>query len=313
MASHPTVTGQPPTCALLVPCRNGAAFLPRLFASARAQTRPFDEIWLFDDGSADESSAVATALGAKVLRSDQSLGPSAARNRLIAACTCDWLHFHDADDTMEPRYLERVLQEIRPDTDLVICDMPWVEEETGRVDNRWTYDGAALARHPAAYLLVNTIGGINGLYRRASLTAIGGFDENLRFWEDLELNLRLSARGARTAVVNEDLVTAYRRRGSYSNSNLREVWHVKLQIMDRLCPTADATLRATLAVEAETIADRFAALNLWPDVPVALALARKAGGDPPTTRNPFLRLLKRLLPAAWTFRLQRALRKSLAA
>jgi glycosyltransferase involved in cell wall biosynthesis len=301
-----------PTFGLLIPCKNGAAFLPRLFASVRSQTRAFDEIWLFDDGSQDDSSAVAAAFGARVLRSEHSLGPSAARNRLVAACGCDWLHFHDADDIMDPRYLERVAMEARPGIDLVICDMPWIEEETGRRENHWTYDAAALARHPAAYLLVNTIGGINGLYRRDALHAIGGFDENLKYWEDLELNLRLHARGPRAAVVNEDLVTAYRRRGSYSNSNLGEVWRVKLRIMENLRPGANDTLRATIVTEAETIADRFAALMLWNDVPSALALARRAGGNPPTTRNPLLRLLKPLVPDAWTFRLQYALRKKLA-
>lgn len=301
-----------PTFGLLVPCKNGALFLPRLLASARAQTRTFDEIWVFDDGSTDESASVAEALGARVLRSPRSVGPAAGRNRLSAVCACDWLHFHDADDTMDPRYLERVAALAQPGSDVVICDMLWLEEDTGRVDNRWTYDGAALARHPAAYLLLNTIGGINGLYRRAALAAAGGFDEQLRFWEDLELNLRLSARGAGVAVVNEDLVTAYRRRASYSNSNLGEVWRVKLRIMDRLLPAADEYLRTTIAGEAETIADRFAALGLWSDIPTALALARHAGGDPPTTRNPALRLCKRFLPASWTFRLQRALRHALS-
>jgi glycosyltransferase involved in cell wall biosynthesis len=308
MAVEPPMTSSA-RFGLLVPCKNGAPFLPRLFASARAQSRPFDELWLFDDGSTDGSGEVAAAHGAKVLRSEASLGPSAARNRLTTACRCDWLHFHDADDIMDPLYLERTAARIAEGVDLVICDMPWVEEETGRRENHWTYDEAALARHPAAYLLLNTVGGINGLYRREALLAVGGFDENLKFWEDLELNLRLGARGARTAVVNEDLVTAYRRRGSYSNSNLGEVWRVKLRIMERLLPGADPTLRATIAAEAETIAGRLAALRAWGDIGSALAVARRAGANPPTTRHPALRLLKPLLPATWTFRLQHALRQ----
>ncbi len=301
-----------PTFALLVPCKNGARFLPRLFASVRAQTRPFDEIWVFDDGSDDDSSKVAAALGARVLRAEKSLGPSAARNRLTAACVCDWIHFHDADDTMDPHYLERVATRVKPGIDVVVCDMLWIEEETGKEENRWTYDGAALARHPTAYLLVNTIGGINGLYRRSALVAVGGFDETLRFWEDMEINQRLGQRGTGTEVINENLVTAYRHRCGYSNSNLGEVWRVKLQIMDRLLAKADAALLATIATEAETIADRFAVMNLWSDVPTALTLARQAGGNPPTTNNTALRLLKYFLPDAWTFRLQYRLRKSRA-
>jgi glycosyltransferase involved in cell wall biosynthesis len=292
------------TYGLLVPCRNGARYLPRLFDSMRAQTRPFDQFWFFDDGSDDDSGALAERAGARVIRADRSGGPSAARNRLAAECNCTWLHFHDADDTMAPNYLERISSFASEAIDLVVCDMLWIEEATGRVDNLWRYDQAALTRHPAASLLVNTIGGINGLYRRAPFLAAGGFDESLTYWEDMELNLRLFARGIRCAVVNEDLVTAYRRTASYSNSNLGEVWRVKLRIMRSLLAQADAELKATIAREAETIADRFALLDSWHDVPTALALGVEAGGDPPATRSLALRLLKHILPRRWSFRLQ---------
>jgi len=301
----------PPTFGLLVPCRNGAPFLSRLFASARAQTRAFDEIWLFDDGSDDGSGALAGQSGARVLRSDRTVGPSAARNRLIAACGCRWLHFHDVDDIMDPRYLERVAAHTAPGVEVVVCNMVWLNEGTGGVDNRWTYDAAALARDPVSYLVRNTVGGINGLYRREALLAVGGFDESLRYWEDLDLNLRLSRR-TRPAVVPEELVTAFRRRASYSNANLGEVWRVKLHLMARLLADATPAARTTLAAEAEAVAGRLAALGCWRDVPAALALARRAGGNPPTTRHPGLRLLKRIVPAATAFRLQWALHRILA-
>ena len=297
-----------PTFGLIVPCHNGAQYLPRLLASVRAQTRPFDEIWLFDDGSTDNSAALAHQAGMRVLRADSPRGPAAARNQLAAACNCTWLHFHDVDDTMAPRYLERVAAVARADTDLIICDMLWVEEDTERVENHWRYDHAALIRHPAAYLLVNTIGGINGLYRRATFLAAGGFDETLTYWEDMDLNVRLFARGLRCTVVNEDLVTAYRRRASYSNANLGEVWRVKLRIMQRMLAGADAELATAIAAEAEIIGGRLATLARWEDVPAALALCRQAGGHPPTTKSPVLCLLKLVLPDIWCFRLQYRLR-----
>lgn len=297
-----------PTYGLLVPCKNGASFLQRLFDSAHAQTKPFDEIWLFDDGSTDNSAELASRLGAQVLRSDKSLGPSAARNRLIEACQCDWLHFHDADDTMDPHYLERVSTAAIAGTDVVVCNMQWLEEQTGRIENHWCYDTAEFARDAQSYLIVNTVGGINGLYRRTTLEAIKGFDESLHFWEDTDLNLRLARHGAHIVAVPEDLVSAYRRTSSYSNTNLNAVWRAKLALMTALLPQAHHSLRATIAIEAERVAGRLAQLNAWRDVPSALDLAVRAGGNPPTTDNLALRTLKHLLPRTWTFRLQHRLR-----
>lgn len=300
---------QSPTFALAIPCKNGAAFLPRLFESVRAQTRPFDEIWLFDDGSNDKSGEIAEQLGARILKSEKSLGPSAARNRLIAASSCEWIHFHDADDTMSPTYLEKVSARVNSNTDIVVCNMIWLEEETGRRENHWRYSKEAFDRHAASYLVVNTIGGINGLYRKSALIGIGGFNENLMFWEDTDLNLRLAEKGAGFDVLEEDLVTAFRRKSSFSNSNLTAVWMAKLQLIDRLRLKADHILLSTIAVEAEAIANRLALLKAWNLVPSALKVAQLAGGNPPTTKNPFLRTLKRVAPSSWAFRLQVLLRK----
>jgi len=310
MAAHKEMT-QAITFGLGIPCKNGAPFLPRLFASIHAQTKPFDEIWLFDDGSEDSSRAIAASFGARVLSSPVSLGPSAARNRLITACSCEWLHFHDADDTMAPTYLERVAACVRPEIDLVVCNMLWIDEKTGRIENHWRYNAHAFARNPAAYLIVNTIGGINGLYRRSALLSAGAFDESLKFWEDTELNLRLAKHGAKADVVEEDLVTAYRRGASYSNSNLVNVWLVKLQLIDGLRSDPDQFLRQTIAIEAEAIANRLARLDAWSEIPHALKVASLAGGNPPTTNNWLLRVLKRILPLSWTFRLQVKIRRLL--
>ena len=300
------------TCALLVPCKNGASYLPRLFASVRAQTRPFNELWVFDDGSTDDTSQVAGALGAKVIRSETSLGPSAARNRLIDASESEWLHFHDADDTLAPLYLERVMKQAVPPVSVVVCDMEWRFERTGQLDMTWRYDEHALNASPTSYLVQNTIGGINGLYRRDALRRVHGFDESLSFWEDLDLNLRLARNGTRYSVVNEFLVTAFRRENSHSNSSLPNVWTCKLRLMEGLLAEADSTLRSTIAREAETIAERLAQLGAWPNVAFALQIARRAGANPPTTRNLLVGAAKRVVPSTWAFRLQYGVRKMLS-
>jgi glycosyltransferase involved in cell wall biosynthesis len=75
--------GRPVRVTALIPCHNGAAFLPASIASVRAQTRPVDEILVVDDASTDDSVAVAEAEGARVLRLAQNAGRP---RRGTAAC-----------------------------------------------------------------------------------------------------------------------------------------------------------------------------------------------------------------------------------
>ena len=89
-----TVTG----ISLLIPCKNAAGYLPRLFEGVRAQSRPFAEIICYDDNSTDATCEVAEGLGARVIKAEgPSTGPAKARNRLAMAASAPWIHFHDAD------------------------------------------------------------------------------------------------------------------------------------------------------------------------------------------------------------------------
>ncbi len=72
------------TVAAVIPHWNRRDLLEPLFASLAAQTRPFDEIILVDNGSTDGSAALAER-HATVIRLQQNLGFAAAVNRGIAA------------------------------------------------------------------------------------------------------------------------------------------------------------------------------------------------------------------------------------
>ena len=97
-----------PAVSVVVPCFNAAPFLRESVGSALAQTRPPLEVIVVDDGSTDDSAAVASAMGAsvRVIRQDNR-GESAARNRAIDAARGDWIAFLDADDVWRPTKLER--------------------------------------------------------------------------------------------------------------------------------------------------------------------------------------------------------------
>jgi glycosyltransferase involved in cell wall biosynthesis len=291
-------------CALLIPCRNGASFLPRLFASVRAQDSRFAEVIVFDDGSSDNTAEVARAHGAKVLRSEASMGPSHARNRLVEATQCTWVHFHDADDVLNPRFLTQTAKAASAgNVDMIVCAMRWINEEDGSEHSVWHYDEAQLQSAPLSHLVRCTIGGINGTYRRSEFARHGGF-EGRDFWEDLEFTARWLRQGARVRVIPEVLVTAYRRRGSYSNSHLVQVWRSKLALLERWLPDATNAEREVIATETGHIAAQSVAVGDRAGVKRALALNRRAGGNAPTTSHPLLRLLKPVLPGWYLLWLQ---------
>lgn len=288
---------------LLVPCFNAAAHLPRLFASVRAQTLPFAEVICYDDASTDDTARVATDLGASVLRETINRGPAAARNRLWRAARTEWVHFHDADDLMDPRYHEEATQRATADTDVVICAARWLRAGDGQIESEWHYSEGELAHDPVGYLLSNPVGGINGLYRTAALAAIGGYDERLRVWEDADLHVRLALHGARFAVIEKVLVTALRH-GTGISAPLAANWRCRLQALEGYAGLLPAPQRPALLRAIDAAARELLAAGDGEAVQRALALSRTLGGTPPASGNPLVRAVRSVCGATTALRLQ---------
>src|SRR5947207_15693728 len=96
-----------PTLAICVPAYNAIQFLPRLLRSVREQTVSFDQVWVYDDGSIDATAELAADLGAQVVRGEATRGCATGRNVLAERASCEWVHFHDADDALHPDFVER--------------------------------------------------------------------------------------------------------------------------------------------------------------------------------------------------------------
>jgi glycosyltransferase involved in cell wall biosynthesis len=99
---------------VVVTAHNYGRFLPECLASLDRQTAPIDELVVVDDASTDDTADVLTRLLASlslgqvttVLRHDVRRGAAASLNEGIAHTSGELVANVDADDTVEPRYLE---------------------------------------------------------------------------------------------------------------------------------------------------------------------------------------------------------------
>jgi glycosyltransferase involved in cell wall biosynthesis len=83
---------------VVIPTYNTSRYLPDAVASVRAQQWPDTEIIVVDDGSTDETPAIAAAWPDVTYLRQQNAGVAAARNRGVETATGRWLAFLDADD-----------------------------------------------------------------------------------------------------------------------------------------------------------------------------------------------------------------------
>ncbi len=101
------------TAACLINNYNYGRFVTEAVRSAVAQSRPFDEIIVVDDGSTDDSVERLTALAGEYpirVLTKSNEGQLSAFNRGTAVNQSDVVMFLDADDLYDPRYLEQAMQ-----------------------------------------------------------------------------------------------------------------------------------------------------------------------------------------------------------
>ena len=299
----------PPTesITLLVPCYNASRYLPRLIESVRALTRPFDAILCYDDGSKDDTVAVARQLGLNIITGHHNAGVSVARNRLAAAATTEWIHFHDADDIILPQFLARLAPACDSNHDVVTCDADWVNEVTCATIIAWRYNPLALIHDPLSHLLENAMGLNCSIIRRSLWATVGGCDEKLGMWEDADVHIRLANAHARFAHVSEVHTHSLRHDDSFSHDYLKS-WTYRLTALESYATRFPPRVHPVIADQAEIAARSLCQLGGFTPARRALALNHSLGGRAPTSHHPVIRALRRLAGPWTALRVQQLLR-----
>jgi glycosyltransferase involved in cell wall biosynthesis len=164
--------------------------------SVLGQTFADFELLVVDDGSTDDTDAVVGAIDDERLlyrRLPANRGQATARNEGWRHARGELIAFLDSDDRWVPEKLARFLEVMRGAPDGIGC----VYSDMWLVRRRQYFQSPPIERgrwiNPATGWYQSSQLGIQAaMIRRHALEAVGGFDEALRGYDDMELLLRLS-------------------------------------------------------------------------------------------------------------------------
>lgn len=258
-----------PRVSVVVPNYNYAALLPERLRSIFAQTRQDFEVILLDDASTDDSVAVLERFvdppRVRLVRNAENGGnPFRQWARGIALAQGEYVWIAEADDSAEPRLLERLagVLDAHPGVGFVHCafrrlDAAGDAEDLSAVwwrdldPERWRRDyvapGAEELRWLACWNVVSSASGV--VFRRRVYDAAGGVDPSFRLAGDWDLWVRM-ARCADVGFVAEPLNRwrwhggSVRAAAARSGEEQREVERV-LAALARASGAAPATLVAS--------------------------------------------------------------------
>lgn len=199
------VAATPSLVSVVIPAYNAAAHLGDCLDSVLAQAGVAAlELVVVDDGSTDATAEVAGSRpGVRVIRLAGNEGPSRARNAGIAAARGDLVAFLDADDLWPAGSLAARIDVLRrhPQAALAYGDCRQFDDggphdhtlfEAGRLGAAAWGQGSVVPDAYVRLLADNFITTGSVLVRRSAVAGTGGFAEDLRLVEDLDLWLRIA-------------------------------------------------------------------------------------------------------------------------
>jgi len=188
-----------PKVTVVVPAYNVSNYIQEALASLEKQTFSDFEVLIVDDGSTDNTADVVQKFCQrdsrfKLLQKSNG-GLSSARNYGIRHAQGEYIALLDGDDVYHKDKLATHVARLysRADVGLV-----YSASGTIRDDGKPTFitlSGKPINPNPLLALLCkNFIGhGSNAVFRRCLIEEVGGFNESLRSWEDVDLWLRIAA------------------------------------------------------------------------------------------------------------------------
>ena len=222
---------EPPLISVIIPAFNAASVIGETLESVRHQTFENFEVIMVDDGSTDDTSAIAQKFCVSDPRfsliRQANCGVSAARNRAIRQARGEWIAFLDADDVWMPQKLERQMDLGRqnPRANLLFTNFyMWDDPHDLHI---WLKDDHPLPEGDVSRKLVFSIshacdGSMStAMVRREMFSSSGFFDPDIAICEDWDLLLRMADHGLRVRGTREPLARYRRWPGNVTSQKLK--------------------------------------------------------------------------------------------
>lgn len=189
-----------PRVSVVVPMYNAAEYLPVCLGALRQSLDDTAECLIVDDGSTDDSAATAKSLGFRVLSTGGRSSAGAARNLGVREASGEILLFVDADVRVHPDTVQCVLR--------AFAENPALGAISGSYDDAPSHPSRISQwrnllhcyTHQTASREATTFFTGCGAIRRDVFAGAGGFDERLRFLQDVDLGVRLHRAGVKLCL-----------------------------------------------------------------------------------------------------------------
>ena len=192
-----------PIISIIVPCYNGEQFLRETLDCLKEQTIVGWECIIVNDGSKDNSLAIAREYVSKDARyrviDKANEGVAIARNVAIDNAKGKYILPLDADDLIAPTYAEKAINylEEHPETKLVYCDA----EYTGSKRGKWK-----LPEYSYETMLHDSAIHCSCVYRKSDFKKTKGYNPNMKHGlEDWDFLLSILKKDSKVHKIPEIL------------------------------------------------------------------------------------------------------------
>ena len=185
---------------IVIPYFNREKFLPRTFRSLERSTRRAARLIFVDNGSQDGSRALCEDFARRhpeqdiLLLSESRSGAAIARNAGLAEVKTPWTYFFDSDDELSPRFIEQMEQTLKEHAeqnfDVIAFRTVMVHPDGSMTQRQSMFNESATDQ-----ILMSQLVTQNLFVRTDFLRRIGGWNEQLREWDDWELGIRVLVGG----------------------------------------------------------------------------------------------------------------------